>query len=56
MEPAKIDIKRGNIMMMNVIAYRCPKCGKELLDVEIPERAFQDACDQEICINTACGC
>jgi len=38
MEPAKIDIKRGNIMMMNVIAFKCPKCGKELLDVETSSR------------------
>ncbi len=38
MEPVKIDIKRGNIMIMNVNAYRCPKCGKELLDVETASR------------------
>jgi len=38
MEPAKIDIKRGNIMMMNVNVYRCQKCGKELLDVETSSR------------------
>ena len=38
MEPAKIDIKRGNIMMMNVNAYRCPKCGKKLLDIETASR------------------
>lgn len=38
MEPAKIDVKRGNIMIMNVNAYRCPKCGKELLDVETASR------------------
>lgn len=38
MEPAKIDVKRGNIMIMNVNAYRCLKCGKELLDVETASR------------------
>ncbi len=38
MEPAKLDVKRGNIMIMNVNAYRCPKCGKELLDVETASR------------------
>ncbi len=38
MEPAKIDVKRGNIMIINVNAYRCPKCGKELLDVETASR------------------
>lgn len=38
MESAKIDVKRGNIMIMNVNAYRCPKCGKELLDVETASR------------------
>ncbi len=38
MEPVKIDVKRGNIMIMNVTAYRCPKCGKELLDVETASR------------------
>ena len=34
MEPVEIDVKRGNLMIMNVSAYKCPKCGKELLDVE----------------------
>ncbi|MDP3106237.1 MAG: hypothetical protein Q8M95_16720 [Candidatus Methanoperedens sp.] len=38
MEPAKLDVKRGDIMIMNVNAYRCPKCGKELLDVETASR------------------
>ena len=38
MEPTKIDVKRGNIMIMNVNAYKCPKCGKELLDVETASR------------------
>ncbi len=38
MEPIKIDIKRGNILLMNVDAYKCPKCGKELLDVETASR------------------
>ncbi len=38
MEPVKIDVKRGNIMIMNVNAYKCPKCGKELLDVETASR------------------
>ena len=38
MEPVKIDVKRGNIMIMNVTAYKCPKCGKELLDVETASR------------------
>ncbi len=38
MEPTKLDVKRGNIMIMNVNAYRCPKCGKELLDVETASR------------------
>jgi YgiT-type zinc finger domain-containing protein len=38
MEPIKIDVKRGNIMIMNVNAYKCPKCGKELLDVETASR------------------
>ena len=38
MEPAKIDVKRGNIMIMNVNAHKCPKCGKELLDVETASR------------------
>ena len=38
MEPAKLDVKRGDIMIMNVNAYKCPKCGKELLDVETASR------------------
>ena len=38
MKPAKLDVKRGNIMIMNVNAYRCPKCQKELLDVETASR------------------
>ncbi len=38
MESAKIDVKRGNIMIMNVNAYKCPECGKELLDVETASR------------------
>jgi len=38
MEPAKLDVKRGDIMIMNVNAYRCPKCKKELLDVETASR------------------
>jgi len=38
MEQTKIDVKRGNILIMNVNAYRCPKCGKELLDVDTASR------------------
>ncbi|MBU4075346.1 MAG: YgiT-type zinc finger protein [Euryarchaeota archaeon] len=38
MEPAKLDVKRGDIMVMNVNAYKCPKCGKELLDIETASR------------------
>lgn len=38
MESRKIDVKRGNLMIMNVNAYKCPKCGKELLDVETASR------------------
>jgi Zn finger protein HypA/HybF involved in hydrogenase expression len=38
MEPAKIDVKRGNVMIMNVNACKCPKCGKELLDIETASR------------------
>lgn len=34
MEPIEIDVKRGNLMILNVNAYKCPTCGKELLDVE----------------------
>jgi YgiT-type zinc finger domain-containing protein len=38
MEPTKIDVKRGNVMIMNVNAYQCPKCGKELLDIKTASR------------------
>ncbi len=37
-ESAKIDIRRDNIMIMNVEAYKCPRCGKKLLDVETASR------------------
>lgn len=38
MEPVKINVKRGDIMIMNINAYRCSKCGKDLLDVETASR------------------
>jgi YgiT-type zinc finger domain-containing protein len=38
MESAKIDVRRDNVMIMNVDAYKCPRCGKELLDVETASR------------------
>ncbi|MBU4221451.1 MAG: hypothetical protein KKA10_07500 [Euryarchaeota archaeon] len=38
MKSGKIDVKRGDVMIMNVNAYRCSKCGKELLDVETASR------------------
>lgn len=42
MEPTKIDVKRGNILIMNVNTYKCPKCGKELLDVETASRVERE--------------
>lgn len=42
MESTKIDIKRGNIVLMNVDANKCPKCGKELLDVETASRVERE--------------
>ncbi len=42
LEPTKVDVKRGNILIMNVDAYKCPKCGKELLDVETASRVERE--------------
>ncbi|MDP2844992.1 MAG: YgiT-type zinc finger protein, partial [Candidatus Methanoperedens sp.] len=42
LEPTKADVKRGNILIMNVDAYKCPKCGKELLDVETASRVERE--------------
>lgn len=42
LEPTKADIKRGNILIMNIDAYKCPKCGKELLDVETASRVERE--------------
>ncbi len=38
MVPTTINVRRGNIMFFDVEAYKCPKCGKELLDIDIASR------------------
>ena len=38
MKSVEIDVKRGNLIIMNVNAYKCPRCGKELLDIETASR------------------
>jgi len=43
MAPTTINVKRGNILFLDVDAYKCPKCGKELLDIDVAselEREF----------------
>lgn len=38
MIPTTLNMKRGNIMFLDVDAYKCPKCGKELLDIDIASK------------------
>lgn len=43
MTPTTINVKRGNIVIQDVEAYKCLKCGKELLDIDVAsnlEREF----------------
>ena len=43
MMPTTLNVKRGNIMFLDVDAYKCPKCVKELLDIDVAsklERGF----------------
>ncbi|MCK4475875.1 MAG: YgiT-type zinc finger protein [Methanophagales archaeon] len=34
MIPSTINVKRGNVIILDVEAYKCPNCGKELLDID----------------------
>ena len=38
MIPTTINVKRGNIMVLDVEAYKCSKCGKELLDIDVASK------------------
>jgi len=38
MIPCTINVKREKIMFFDVEAYKCPKCGKELLDVDVASK------------------
>ena len=38
MAPTTINVKRGNILFLDVDAYKCPKCGKELLDIDVASK------------------
>ena len=38
MIPATINVRRGNILFLDVDAYKCPKCGKELLDIDVASK------------------
>lgn len=38
MIPCTINVKREKIMFLDVEAYKCPKCGKELLDVDVASK------------------
>ncbi|OYT67387.1 hypothetical protein B6V00_00755 [ANME-1 cluster archaeon ex4572_4] len=34
MEKTKINVKRGNIMLLDIEAYKCPQCGEGVLDID----------------------
>ena len=38
MAPTTVNVKRGNILFQDVDAYKCPKCGKELLDIDVASK------------------
>ncbi|CAD6492045.1 MAG: hypothetical protein CHKLHMKO_00223 [Candidatus Argoarchaeum ethanivorans] len=38
MMPTTINVKQWNIMFLDIDAYKCPKCGKELLDIDVASK------------------
>jgi hypothetical protein len=38
MAPTTINVKRGNILFLDIDAYKCPKCSKELLDIDVASK------------------
>lgn len=38
MIPTTINVKREKIMFLDAAAYKCPKCGKELLDIDVASK------------------
>ncbi len=44
MAPVTINVKRGDILFPDVDTYKCPKCSKELLDIDVASKLESTPC------------